>query len=299
LKKPEKYLMPSRSRIASSISLGGTILLAVSWLSAAGVPSSAKHCLWRITNAPAPFYLLGSVHALQASDYFRTLVIEEAIKQSQQFLFEVDPKDETFAAKLREAAKLPKGQQIQSKIGPKTYEYLRKITISGMNDWHHLRPWAIAMVLQDPRFGHADYRYGVDSYIAQRARSSGKITGGLETVDDHIRVFSDMFDAEGEVVLLQAIIHAKDAPRQFRQDVEAWKTGDTARLYAMHVGKIKEAPTVWWRLLDRRNAKWIPKIEAAIKSGRPTMVVAGALHFSGPRSVIALLQKRGYKIEQL
>jgi uncharacterized protein YbaP (TraB family) len=30
-----------------------------------------------------------------------------------------------------------------------------------------------------------------------------------------------------------------------------------------------------------------------------TAIVAGALHFSGPRSVIALLQKRGYVIEQL
>jgi len=62
---------------------------------------------------------------------------------------------------------------------------------------------------------------------------------------------------------------------------------------------MKEAPTVWWRLLDRRNAKWAPRIEAAIKSGKPTLVVAGALHFSGPQSVIALLQKRGYKVEQL
>jgi len=67
----------------------------------------------------------------------------------------------------------------------------------------------------------------------------------------------------------------------------------------MYVGRMKEAPTVWWRLLDRRNVKWLPTIEAAIKSGRPTLVVAGAMHFSGPRSVIALLQKRGYKIEQL
>jgi uncharacterized protein len=67
----------------------------------------------------------------------------------------------------------------------------------------------------------------------------------------------------------------------------------------MHVRRMKEAPTVWWRLLDRRNAKWIPKLEAVIKSGTPTLVVAGALHFSGPHSVIALLQKRGYKIEQL
>jgi uncharacterized protein YbaP (TraB family) len=62
---------------------------------------------------------------------------------------------------------------------------------------------------------------------------------------------------------------------------------------------MKEAPTVWWRLLDRRNAKWVPRIGAALKSRRPTMIVAGTLHFSGPHSVIALLQKRGYKVEQL
>jgi len=40
---------------------------------------------------------------------------------------------------------------------------------------------------------------------------------------------------------------------------------DTNRLYAMYVKRMTEAPTVWWRLLDRRNAKWIPRLEAAIK----------------------------------
>jgi uncharacterized protein YbaP (TraB family) len=45
--------------------------------------------------------------------------------------------------------------------------------------------------------------------------------------------------------------------------------------------------------------KWIPRIEAELKTGKPTAIVAGALHFSGPRSVIALLQKRGYVVEQL
>ena len=43
----------------------------------------------------------------------------------------------------------------------------------------------------------------------------------------------------------------------------------------MHIAEMKEAPTVWWRLLDRRNARWIPRIEAAIESGKPTLVVAG------------------------
>jgi len=288
------------SRIVASVVGTGIIFLLGSGLSAAEVAASGKHCLWRVTNARAPFYLLGSVHALQRSDYEKAVTVEEAVKQSQLILFEVDPKeDQIFAAKLREAARLPRGEQIQGKISPKTYNYLRKITINGMAEWQHLRPWAIAMLLDYPALQGVSSIYGVDNHVAEMARRYSKRTGGIETVDEHVRVFSDMHMIEGEVYLLQAVVHAAEASPQFQLDVAAWKSGDTNRLYAMHVRRMKEAPTVWWRLLDRRNEKWVPKLEAAIKSGTPTLVVAGALHFSGPRSVIALLQKRGYKIEQL
>ena len=288
------------SRIVASVAGTAIVFVFVSGLAAAEVAASAKHCLWRVTNARAPFYLLGSVHSLQRSDYEKALAVEEAIKQSQLILFEVDPKeDQTFAKKLVEAARLPRGEQIRGKISPKTYNYLRKITINGMAEWQHLYPWAIAMLLDYPTLRGVSSTYGVDNHVAQMARRYSKRTGGVETVDEHVHVFSDMHMIEGEVYLLQAMIHAAEASQQFRLDVAAWKSGDTNRLYAMHVRRMKEAPTIWWRLLDQRNAKWIPRLEAAIKSGTPTLVVAGALHFSGPRSVIALLQKRGYKIEQL
>ena len=289
-----------RRQVAARIMFGSILLANACRLQAADISSTGKHCLWRITNAPAPFYLLGSVHALQPSDYRRTPVIEEAIGQAQQFLFEFDPKeDETFAKKLREAARYPRGQQILGKIGPKTYKYLQKITISGMNDWQHLHPWAIAMILRNPGFGSVSTRYGIDNYVAQKARYYSNPTAGLETVDEHIHVFSDMHEIEGEVFLLQCLVHCDDDPKQFQDEVAAWKSGDTERIYALQLPRIKEAPTVWWRLLDRRNAKWIPKIEAAIRSGKPTMVVAGAMHFCGPHSVVAMLRARGYKIEQL
>ena len=288
------------SRIVACVATIGIISLAVSQLAPAEIASNGKHCLWRVTNARAPFYLLGSVHALQRSDYETVPIIEQAIRQSQKILFEVDPKeDEVFARTLREAARLPRGEQIKGKLSPKTYDHLRKITINGMAEWQHLYPWAIAMLLTYPKLQGVSTMYGVDNHVAQIARRYSKITGGLETVDEHIHVFSDMHMIEGEVYLLQALVHAAETPQQFRLDVAAWKSGDTNRLYAMYVRRMKEAPTIWWRLLDRRNAKWIPRLEAAIKSGTPTLVVAGALHFSGPRSVIALLQKRGYKIEQL
>ncbi len=262
---------------------------------------SGKHCLWRVTNAPAPFYLLGSVHALRPQDYHKTPVIEQAISQSQQFFFEIDPKqDETFGKKLVEAAKYPHGVEIKGKINPKTYAYLRKITVSGLGMWQHLHPWAIAvLLLHSSGYEQVSVQYGIDNYVARRARYYSKPAYGLETVDEHIRVLSGMQEIEEEVFLLQSLVHADEDPKRFQEEVAAWKTGDTERLYAMELPRIKEAPTVWWRLLDRRNAKWIPKIEAAIKSGKPTMVVAGALHFCGPHGVIAMLTARGYKIEQL
>jgi uncharacterized protein len=288
------------SRIVASVVGTWIIFLFLSGLAAAEVAGNAKHCLWRVTNARAPFYLLGSVHALQRSDYDKAPAVEEAIKQSQLILFEIDPKeDQTFATKLGAAARLPRGEQIRGKISPKTYNYLRKITINGMAEWQHLYPWAVAMLLEYPSLRGVSTIYGVDNHVAEMARRYSKRTGGVETADEHVHVFSDMHMIEGEVYLLQALVHAAEASPQFRLDVDAWKSGDTNRLYAMHARRMKEAPTVWWRLLDRRNAKWIPRLEAAIKSGTPTLVVAGALHFSGPRSVIALLQKRGYKIEQL
>jgi len=288
------------SRIVASIAATGIIFAFASGLAAAEVATIGKHCLWRVTNARAPFYLLGSVHALQRTDYEKAPEVEQAVKQCQLILFEVDPKQEqTFAKKLGEAARLPRGQQIRGKISPKTYDYLRKITVNGMAEWQHLYPWAIAMLLDYPALRGVSSIYGVDNHVAEMARRYSKRTGGIETVDEHVRVFSDMHMIEGEVYLLQALVHAAEASPQFRLDVAAWKSGDTNRLYAMHVKRITEAPTVYWRLLDQRNAKWIPRLESAIKSGTPTLVVAGALHFSGPRSVIALLQKRGYKIEQL
>jgi len=288
------------SRIVASIAATAIIFAFASGLAAAELATIGKHCLWRVTNARAPFYLLGSVHALQRTDYEKAPEVEQAVKQCQLILFEVDPKQEqTFAKKLGEAARLPRGQQIRGKISPKTYDYLRKITVNGMAEWQHLYPWAIAMLLDYPALRGVSSIYGVDNHIAEMARRYSKRTGGIETVDEHVRVFSDMHMIEGEVYLLQALVHAAEASPQFRLDVAAWKSGDTNRLYAMHVKRITEAPTVYWRLLDQRNAKWIPRLESAIKSGTPTLVVAGALHFSGPRSVIALLQKRGYKIEQL
>jgi uncharacterized protein YbaP (TraB family) len=263
--------------------------------------NAATCCLWRVTNAKVPFYLLGSVHRLSDTDYPLPSVIDRAINESQQFYFEYDPKrDDEFSRKLDAAAKFSHGQQIKDKVHEKTWNYLRTTARGGNFDWVHLKAWAIAMfVLDYPVNERMSAAFGLDNYVEKKARARDCSMRGLESVDDHVAVFGGMNDVESEAYLLRAIVYADKHDTWVRDMHSAWKTGNTDRLASMESPSVREAPSLNPRFLDWRNARWIPVIESALKSGKPTMIVAGAAHFSGPRSVVAMLRSHGYTIEQL
>ena len=296
---PDRLNNLSRLIFIAALSIVGSSLV-----SAAPEPiksGGGKHCLWRVTSAKAPFYLLGSIHRLRDSDYPLPSVVEQAISQSQQFYFEIDPKrDDDLGRKLEAAAKLPRGVEIKDRVHAKTWEYLRTGARGGSFDWVHLRAWGIALyVLDYPVHVHLSGAYGIDNYVEKKARARNCAMRGLESVDEHVAVFGGMSDIESEAYLLQAIVYADRHDEFARETVSAWKSGNTERLATLDVPTVREAPGLNSRFTTVRNARWVPVIENAIKSGKPTIIVAGAMHFSGPQSVVAMLRARGYQIEQL
>ena len=69
----------------------GLVLLGLTPLSAIAVSPAQKFpkcCVWRVTNAEAPFYLVGSIHALSKKDYPLPSPYEVALKNSTRFVFE-------------------------------------------------------------------------------------------------------------------------------------------------------------------------------------------------------------------
>src|SRR5437870_10088431 len=65
-----------------------------------------KCCVWRVTNAKAPFYLVGSIHALSKKDYPLPKPYDVALKDSSRFVFEFDPSQHAdFQKKFEAAAK--------------------------------------------------------------------------------------------------------------------------------------------------------------------------------------------------
>ena len=83
---------------------------------------AATACVWRVINAPAPFYLVGTLHALSGKHYPLPKPYTEALHNSQQFFFEISPHDpEDKFSKLFDAAAIyPKGDDIRRHIHPQT-----------------------------------------------------------------------------------------------------------------------------------------------------------------------------------
>src|SRR6058998_407136 len=106
------------------------VMLGLTSLSATAASPAKKFpkcCVWRVTNAEAPFYLVGSIHALSTKDYPLPAPYDLALKNSTRFVFEFDPNRATeFERKFEAAAKYPIGQDIRSKIDPALLTWLRQ-----------------------------------------------------------------------------------------------------------------------------------------------------------------------------
>jgi uncharacterized protein len=274
-----------------------------------------KCCVWRVTNAKAPFSLVGSIHALSKKDYPLPKPYNIALKDSTRLLFEFDPtRHAEFQKKFEAAAKYPPGQDIRSKISPELLAWLRQNMFmmipnarGGQGDrlvnfdsQLRYKPWWIAQHLAAPAsYSKASASHGLDNYFVDHAIQFGKEIGGLESVNEHVAVMGGLSDRDSEFMLQDALTQPDNTDKESGRMYKAWRKGDTNALWAGDTQLRSKAPRIAARFVDDRNVKWIPRIEAELKTGKPTAIVAGALHFSGPNSVIALLQKRGYVIEQL
>src|SRR5213595_2037852 len=111
--------LPARRSFGVWIALG---LLGIAPLSAIAVSPAQKFpkaCVWRVTNAKASFYLVGSIHALSKSDYPLPAPYEIALRDSKRIVLEFDTSRHVeFEKKFEASAKYPPGQDIRSKIHP-------------------------------------------------------------------------------------------------------------------------------------------------------------------------------------
>jgi uncharacterized protein YbaP (TraB family) len=280
-----------------------TLIATTSSIAAQSIPTE-KHCVWRVTNVPVPFYLVGSIHNLRGDDYPLAPAYRKALKDSERLVFEFNPRERNLLSqKFREVGKYPKGQDIRGRIHSETLALLiqgLRRTDLRIDDIKQYKPWAIALRLLSMRqYRASGGARSVDNYFSYHGQRLGKEVGGLETVEEHVAFWENMLEMDGERLLATTLSSGSRVNELFDETRVAWKRGNIAALSATNARLRDKNSRIAQRLYDRRHAKWLPRIEDEMKTGRPTAIIAGAGHFSGPNSVVDLLEKRGYKIKQL
>ena len=137
---------------------------------------------------------------------------------------------------------------------------------------------------------------GVDSVLMAKAAKGGRQMRYLETVAEQIALLAPD-DRTLEVQEFESgLKDLKDIRSELEPMVAAWGTGDQARLDILINGDLEEFPEARKLLLDDRNRRWAPKIQAMLKEKHVFFVTVGAGHLTGALGVPALLRKEGLNV---
>jgi hypothetical protein len=261
--------------------------------------------LWHVKGEQGEIYLLGSVHVLPPGLPWRTAAISQALSRSDVFVFEV-PEDAAAMAQLNALIQakgfLPAGETLRAKLhAANLSDYDAAVKASGLSPQNieHERPWLAGLQLMFAqiaklKFSAAD---GVDTVLMGEAAKGRKPMRYLETIAEQFALLApddpvlELQEFESGLKDLSNLAHDIDPM------VKAWSDGNQAALDKLINGDLDEFPQARKQLLDDRNKRWVPKMEAMLKEKHVFFITVGAGHLTGPLGVPALLRKDGFKVD--
>jgi uncharacterized protein YbaP (TraB family) len=274
---------------------------------AASAQEEGRHFMWQVT-APggATAYLLGSVHVMNQGVYPLSPAIEKAFKESKVLVEEVDLDEMNNPAtmiQLMAKAMLPENQTLDMIVSPETFEAVRARAAAGnvpLVVLQRMKPWTAGVTLAAAELTRAGFNsnLGIDKHFFDRAKEAGMPFRPLETLEYQFDRLDGLPGALQEKSLEVMLADIDSQVSNVETIIAAWRKGDTSALEKLMAEGTDEAPEIRERLLVERNRNWIPHIEKCLKTDEKCFVVVGAAHLVGPDSVVDLLQKAGYKVEQ-
>jgi uncharacterized protein len=266
----------------------------------------AKHLIWRASkDGRAVAFLVGSLHVLSKHSYPLPPAFDEVYSATSILLEEIDlgaMPDASSAARIAEKTLLTGGQSLTTVLDETTYARVSaKAASTGlpMAFLDRMKPWLVAMTLMVPDLQAAgfDPNYGIDRHFYARAKADARPVRGLETLDDQLGRLNDLA-MPVQVDMLRAMLDDVDTQiKSVSQLITAWRTGDVPTLETLLLKEFRESPEVYQRLLVERNRNWLPAISSC-QASAACLVVVGSAHLIGDDSVVALLSKAGFTVEQ-
>jgi uncharacterized protein YbaP (TraB family) len=270
------------------------------------LPAQEKSLLWRVSRDDKSVYLLGSIHYLRKENYPLNPAILTALDASTRLILEIDLNSTSAESAQRvtlEKAVYRDGTTLAQNVSDETYQLAeQRATELGldMRILNPMKPWfaALTMVAVKLQRMGLDPKFGVDRHLAERAKSTGKPTSGLETLEFQLGIFDRLSKREQELMLRETVGELERLDRDIDAIVRTWLKGEGDQLSSLLHAGMQEYPELYEKILVERNRRWLGDIENLIQQESGAMVVVGAAHLVGKDSVVEMLKTKGYSVEQ-
>ena len=249
---------------------------------------------------------MGSLHVLTPEYYPLSDTIEKAYARSTVLIEEVDIDEMTnpvTVMALAGKAMLTDGRTLDQLISADLYKRVlgraEKVGLPAVAV-QRMKPWMVALALTTPTLTAAGFNadLGIDKHFFDRAKKAGLERRALETVAFQIDRLDQMSAADQQEMLRATIEDLEAQITNVKKIADAWSRGDTTSLETLLLGATADSPDLYKRLIVERNQSWVASVETCLKQKTSCFVVVGAAHLVGPDSLVALLRKRGYSVEQ-
>ena len=283
-----------------------TLVIALVLASGAFAQTRGRSFMWKVQSGANVMYLAGSVHALTADAYPLNPAYQRAFDASAALVEEINLAEaDPLSGGLGLLAKgmYQDGRTFSSAVSRETLSMVEKKlkdTPLAIDLIQPMKPWMVMLMLEalGAQTAGLDPQLGLDKHFYDLANEKGKQVIGLETAESQMDRFDKMPERMQEQMLRTELAEMETEQTSLRAILTAWQSGDAATIEKMLLGSFGDNPAAYNSLITERNRNWMPQLEACLKKPSPCFVVVGAAHVVGPQGLLAMLQQRGYQVEQ-
>jgi uncharacterized protein YbaP (TraB family) len=290
----------SLARISTAVAIG--LILGAG----AAAQTRGRTFLWKVQSGGSVMYLAGSVHALTADAYPLNPAYQRAFDASSALVEEIDLAEaDPLSGGLGLLAKgiYQDGRTFSSAVSRQTVTLVQeklKNTPLALDLIQPMKPWMVMLMIEalGSQDAGLDPELGLDKHFYNLATDGRKQVIGLETAESQIDRFDKMPEAMQEQMLRSELAEMDTEKSSLRSILTAWQTGDAAAIEKMLLASFTTNPAAYASLITERNRNWMPQLETCLRRSSPCFVIVGAAHLVGPQGLLAMLQQKGYRVEQ-
>jgi uncharacterized protein YbaP (TraB family) len=290
-----------RARAAATL----VLLIVCSAIPAHAAERFGEGLLWRIEGKGAPAsHVFGTIHLADTRVTTLPPAVEREFRASRSLTIEagLDPGSlVTLASRMMYSD----GRSLPGVAGEDLFRQAVALTEGlGLPEplARQFKPWALALMLSAPQ---QDPSTVLDYLLARMAQEQGKTVLELESLDEQAGIFDGMAEADQVALLRHAVSHYrsldKDTARlvdvYLKRDLSAmWRISEEGSATSADAKRVNEVFAQ--RLIFDRNTRMVERMQPTLGQGR-AFIAIGALHLYGERGVLALLERRGYKVTRV